>query len=583
MAALALVGFVVPIAAAHHFGALGIPRGDDWSYLRTLFHWTESGELNFNHWVSMTLLGQLVMSAPLALFRPRAITPIQMLTATLGFAALVMLLNTCRRITHNLWLSLGVALAVAGGPLWGVLTVSYMTDVIAFSISLAAIAVGIRMANAPTISVGRTAAVIALGVWAYSIREYAAIPSIAVVAVTLMRLRSGRCQQSGPTDPDDVERAKRKHDIKLIVVAGAIGLIAIGIEILYWRTIPDAKNFALGLPTTHSVRLLVTKGSGIARLVGLAMTPLLLFFGPVRIVRRALAARKDTTVFFIAFSAVVLGITGASGPRIAFAGNYVVPNGALARGVGRGFRPDVFPPTLWNGLIAIGTIGTVLLGLLALPIAMTIPTRIRQRNFEIRDHATAMLAFATTGYVGIYAAAALVGLPLYDRYALPLMALVGLLVAQCLAMSNTTVDVQIPTELTHKPLDRTTSNRVVGIAAILAMATLGTTYTLDAASYDGARWRVAEATVKAGYSRRDIGGNFMWINYNAVEPSPHWRSGFCVTVTLLKGTKLPVGTIVVGRYRPPFNEPVVIAAVRQRSKCHGANPAFPSAPLTTKT
>ena len=34
---LAFVGGVVPIAIASHFGVLGIPRNDDWSYLLTAF------------------------------------------------------------------------------------------------------------------------------------------------------------------------------------------------------------------------------------------------------------------------------------------------------------------------------------------------------------------------------------------------------------------------------------------------------------------------------------------------------------------------------------------------------------------
>jgi hypothetical protein len=64
---LALVSVAVPIAMTRYYGALGIVRNDDWSYLRTLFSWTETGTLDFNNWVSMTLLTQLVMAAPIAL------------------------------------------------------------------------------------------------------------------------------------------------------------------------------------------------------------------------------------------------------------------------------------------------------------------------------------------------------------------------------------------------------------------------------------------------------------------------------------------------------------------------------------
>src|SRR4051794_14166443 len=64
---LLVLGFALPLLIARHYHALGVPRGDDWSYLRTLFHWVDTGHLNFNNWVTMTLVGQLVLAAPIAL------------------------------------------------------------------------------------------------------------------------------------------------------------------------------------------------------------------------------------------------------------------------------------------------------------------------------------------------------------------------------------------------------------------------------------------------------------------------------------------------------------------------------------
>src|SRR5436190_20967260 len=88
VALLVVVGFVVPLLIARHYHALGVPRGDDWSYLRTLFHWVDSGDLNFNHWVSMTLVGQLLLAAPIALVRKGDTASVQALTATLGLVGL---------------------------------------------------------------------------------------------------------------------------------------------------------------------------------------------------------------------------------------------------------------------------------------------------------------------------------------------------------------------------------------------------------------------------------------------------------------------------------------------------------------
>ena len=43
IALLGLLGVVLPVLIASHYGAMGIPRSDDWSYLLTLFRWVDSG------------------------------------------------------------------------------------------------------------------------------------------------------------------------------------------------------------------------------------------------------------------------------------------------------------------------------------------------------------------------------------------------------------------------------------------------------------------------------------------------------------------------------------------------------------
>ena len=78
---LFVLGAAIPVAIAAHYGALEIPRSDDWSYLLTLFNWVDGGKLDFNGWVSMTLVGQLVIAAPLVLVVGRSITAVHVLSA----------------------------------------------------------------------------------------------------------------------------------------------------------------------------------------------------------------------------------------------------------------------------------------------------------------------------------------------------------------------------------------------------------------------------------------------------------------------------------------------------------------------
>ncbi|MBJ7381705.1 MAG: hypothetical protein JHC66_03865, partial [Acidimicrobiia bacterium] len=93
-----VVGFVIPMWIARSQGALGVARGDDWSYLVTLFRWVDTGRMEFNDWVSMSLLGQLWIAAPIAAIWGHATTIVQTQTAILGSIGLLCVLWLGRRL-----------------------------------------------------------------------------------------------------------------------------------------------------------------------------------------------------------------------------------------------------------------------------------------------------------------------------------------------------------------------------------------------------------------------------------------------------------------------------------------------------
>jgi hypothetical protein len=72
--ALGLVAVAAPLLIAAHYRALGIPRSDDWSYLLVQFRFVRDGTINLNNWVSMTLVGQVVLGAPVAVLSHRSLS-----------------------------------------------------------------------------------------------------------------------------------------------------------------------------------------------------------------------------------------------------------------------------------------------------------------------------------------------------------------------------------------------------------------------------------------------------------------------------------------------------------------------------
>jgi len=112
---------------------------------------------------------------------------------------------------------------------------------------------------------------------------------------------------------------------------------------------------------------------------------------------------------------------------------------------------------------------------------------------------------------------------------------------------------------------------------VVATALLGLIYTVDSASYDGARWQASRAAIRAGYAPRDIGGNFEFVNFYAEHPGTgvRKRERFCVLVALLQPGEPTTSLVARARYKPPFHHSLVVAAQRTADPCRNSKRANP--------
>ena len=121
-------------------------------------------------------------------------------------------------------------------------------------------------------------------------------------------------------------------------------------------------------------------------------------------------------------------------------------------------------------------------------------TRLRTRDRTLNDPATTMLALTVAGFAGAYAIAIATKLPIFDRYALPAIPLVGLLTMLTMQRSVPAA-VPIP-EVTPTPWARLVATVIVTVL----FAGIGLVFSTDSAAFDATRWKVDEATVRRGYS-----------------------------------------------------------------------------------
>ncbi|MFM7271134.1 MAG: hypothetical protein ACKO2C_05820 [Actinomycetes bacterium] len=477
---LTLVGFVLPLVVARHYGALGAARGDDWSYLLTLFRWVDTGHLAFNGWVSMSLVGQLLLAAPIVVARGNAIALVQAETAVIGLGGLVALAVLGRRLGLSWGVTTFVAVTIAVSPLWLILSTTYMTDVPAFAVStlamlLATVAIQRRPVSMPLLVVA-----FVIAIFSVTIRQYAIVPVVAIVIAGAIALRA---------EPD-----RRRAVVGVFAVL--LGTLFVVAFFAWWYSVPDAKTLSPRIPSPRSVRTTVIKGAGYFRLAGLLLAPVLCWAGPIRILRRAWVAGRTLTVVAIVTAAGWEAIALTRNPFSQFVGNYVIRDGALSIAVLPGRRPSVVPDPIWYTMVAVGCIGAVLLIVATVPTVVRLVDRVRRCEFDV-DPVTSLLGLTVFGFVLAYGLAMVTGVQVHDRYSLPAIAVAALLLAR------------------SAPTDRSVARTAAAGVALALLAVIGLNAAVDSASFDGGRWRLAQRIERTEHLRAgQIGGGFEWVNYH---------------------------------------------------------------------
>ncbi len=410
-----------------------------------------------------------------------------------------------------------------------------------------------------------------LGFVGVSIRQYAVIPVIAVVLVALCLVVADK----------DWRRLRA-----VLVLSAFFGVAALGI-LYWWSGLPDSKSLSPSFPTIHTISGTLIKDAGFLRLAGLLLLPVVVLTGPVKIFQRAWRASNNVTTLLSMVMAVWLTVMYFRVPESPFVGNYVAREGVLSIVVLAGNRPDVIPAWLFDLLVVVGSLAGMLIVLAAVPFAMDLPRRVRERDLlHVNDPLVAVMGLTIVGFVIAYSAATVTGLPVYDRYALPLLPLLAFLLLR-------TTQREPQSERSPRP------RKVWAGIAIVLLALLGLAYTVDSASFDGTRWKVAEAAVRKGYEPVQVGGGFEWLGYHRQHgPQFRWEGAKknvnklpfaapCITV-VINPPHPKRGVVASAESSAISRGPVAIVAHRNKRPCvaqHGKGAPAPddnSSPIATK-
>ncbi len=550
---IGLIAIVLPLVIARHFGAFGIPRSDDWSYLVTMFRVVDSGRLSFNHWVSMTLVGQLALAAPVATLARRDIGALQLFTVLLGAGGLASVAFTMPRHAVRRGAAWLLAATIASGPLWGPLAVSFMTDIPTFAFSALGMLLACRALSRRPISMAMLIASFVAAFVAFTIRQYAIVGIVAAAATGIWWY---------------LTHWSRRSAVRLTLIA--TGLLATATALLaWWSGIPDGHALTPAVPTLHSLGVAVLKLAGFVRLAGLLLIPVLVYVGPGRILARSWRRHRDLTTIVLVPATLALIATALRVPNDAFVGNYFMPDGALSDIVIIGARPDVLPGPAWSILVGLGTAAGLVLVAAAIPALATAGGRLRSRNFSLEEPVTIYLTLTVIGYLVAFTLAIATGLQAYDRYILPVLPAMGfLLLGLDRRPENPPIDAPASDPSHDRPVGR---RRLAATGASLALlASLGLAYTIDSASFDGARWRVAEAATARGWSARQVNGGFEWLNYHRGDKIERGAgAAACVTVHV-NPSRPPREVVAVVRSSAPTRPDALLVAFRTPAPCRKA-------------
>ncbi len=561
LATIGLVAVAVPLYLTAHYGALDVPRSDDWSYLVTLFRWYETGEWNFNDWVSMTLVGQVYISAPVVAVFGESIVAVRVLVVTLGAAGLVATYACARSLRIDRVPAGLIVGSVAAGPLWGPLAVSYMTDVPAFAFQAVAVFCAVVAVGRGRLRIGWFVAALASAVFAVAIRQYAVV-TLAAVTIAGLVIAS--------RDPRPAARLRAW----CCVVTAALGVLGV---LAWWSGVPERLALEPRLPNGAALRLGFTSIGGFLRLAALLQAPVVIAIGPTRIVRSALDASRSMTKLVASGIAVILVASWVLSPDVLYVGNYLDRRGTLGDVIIHGNRPDLLPRWVFDAVALGASLLAITLVVALVPALVRIRARGAReslRYFRKDAHgADLVVGFALVGLFAAYELAILLRLPIFDRYALSGVPLVGLAIARR-ARSLAVID---GASTRDHPTGARPRRAGLGLArvglALVGLAVLGAAYTADSAAFDAGRWHAAQAAVDVGLEPRDIDAGYEWNGWHrgvapGVRPSIEERKrlrrqyveGLCAQV-VVDPARVPGRAIAVvevpGWFRAPAHLYVV--------------------------
>lgn len=466
---------VLHLGIAASRGALGASRNDDWTYLRILSDFESTGRFLPDPYTRTMLVGQIWLSRPVVEVVGVSISALQVLVTVVGAVGLVAAAAVLRRFLAPGWAFFSVGI-LALGPIYGSISVTYMTDVPAMAAQSIALYLGVRAIEARNRWVVPLTLSLVTAFVGFTIREYAVVAFIAVLAVFLLA------------------RERLTTRSRALVVAAGVLWVCAAVSLVIWRAAlagTDGTALVALAPMTVTLKASLQTGATMAALLA-----------PAAVLLWRPTAWQRTWHWLLALGlALLIGIADLASPGSMLLGNYLTRNGSYSVTL-PGTPPVSMPSPAWSALVllAAASLGAVTVRLLTW--VATTPSMKTVRAVRSQPPALVLsVVFGVAGVLFVVFVGALSGDAVFDRYLIPY---VPFLAGWVCWIARPTGDGASAHDAGRGRLQAT------GWITLTVWAVIGLHQVDVAATLDGAKWRMGEQLVEAGYAPEDVDAGLEW-------------------------------------------------------------------------
>jgi 4-amino-4-deoxy-L-arabinose transferase-like glycosyltransferase len=448
-------------------GALGIPRNDDAFYIRTAFHFAETG-----HFVPVssypTLFGQVLISYPVIRIFGESISALQILALVIGVLGLCSLYELFRDSLSQIH-SATCVLILGLSPIFANISMSFMTDIPAFSFQVFSLLLISKFYSSHKHNILYYCAASIMAFIAFSIRQTGITAVVTVIVIgVLENRRIGRLKLN-------------------VLVFSQVALLGSVVVFYFWRSrSPLYSSYPIDWKQfTNPFTFFADSVSTMGMTYGLYLMPIILLINPRKFLlkrTRSTVVGESALVFLLMFTFFIL--------RPKPIGNYFsrfVAYGATVNAE----TYDVLSGREWQLLQIIGLVTTLVF---CVVLARWSMQAVKDRTIGASSDPVIIVAMLTS--IGFMALAFRGGG--FDRYGLmliPLLPAALIRFASELGILRNRIKLGV-------------------IAGLLLIGAFGLRSFDSSTVFDGAKWAIAKQEVDFGTSPLNIDGGYEWFAYH---------------------------------------------------------------------